>query len=474
MPLSLRFLSLCVASVSLAPVLGAQVTRVPGFFPTIGDAVANVPSGWTILVDRGTYFERDIDFQGKTLVIRALEGPSVTVIDAQSQGRIFALQSNEGPNSRIEGFTLRNGIAQSASGGAIYLYRTSAKIRDCVFEGNLTPSGSGGAIRVEGGNPVIAGCVFTGNIASSGSGGAIKVSGATSNNVSIYSCRFFGNSAPSGSGGAIYVEDGAAVSIRSCVFARNTTPSGSGGALKGYSFFGVRPVLAVESCTFSQNDDTAIYMEGADAVIANCIVWQNPGTAIGTGGFSAGTVTASYCDIEGGYAGTGNLNVDPLFVAPASDDYRLQSSSPLIEAADPLSNVSGTDAYGDPRRVDANQDGVARGDIGADESALVALTASGSPVAGQTLVLQFSSSVPIAAGLLILGVAEAEITVPGLGSLLVDPLAPHVLLDTTVPGQVSIPIPPSTRAGTIVHAQLIGGTTSFALLPSNPLRILSR
>jgi len=39
----------------------------------------------------------------------------------------------------------------------------------------------------------------------------------------------------------------------------------------------------------------------------------------------------TYSDNQGGYAGVGNLNVDPLFVAAASADYHLQSTSPIID-----------------------------------------------------------------------------------------------------------------------------------------------
>ncbi len=41
----------------------------------------------------------------------------------------------------------------------------------------------------------------------------------------------------------------------------------------------------------------------------------------------------TYSDIEGGYAGVGNVDADPLFVDAAGGDYGLTLDSPCIDAA---------------------------------------------------------------------------------------------------------------------------------------------
>ena len=43
----------------------------------------------------------------------------------------------------------------------------------------------------------------------------------------------------------------------------------------------------------------------------------------------------TYTDIQGGWAGVGNIDVDPLFVMPDQNDYRLQWDSPCIDSGDP-------------------------------------------------------------------------------------------------------------------------------------------
>lgn len=58
--------------------------------------------------------------------------------------------------------------------------------------------------------------------------------------------------------------------------------------------------------------------------------------------------------------GTGDLNLDPQFVAPAQNNFHLQASSPLRDAADPTATVA------DDIDDDARRQGGGR-DVGADE-----------------------------------------------------------------------------------------------------------
>jgi len=53
--------------------------------------------------------------------------------------------------------------------------------------------------------------------------------------------------------------------------------------------------------------------------------------------YSGSIVQATYCDIQGGWHGTGNIDADPLFVDPTLGDYHLQWPSPCIDAGDPES-----------------------------------------------------------------------------------------------------------------------------------------
>ena len=70
-------------------------------------------------------------------------------------------------------------------------------------------------------------------------------------------------------------------------------------------------------------------MGGGNAV--NCIFWGNGGEINSDGG----PYPVTYCDIQGGYAGIGNLSSDPLFVNAAGGDFHLQTNSPAVNAGDP-------------------------------------------------------------------------------------------------------------------------------------------
>jgi hypothetical protein len=82
-------------------------------------------------------------------------------------------------------------------------------------------------------------------------------------------------------------------------------------------------------------------------------------------------VTFEYCDIEGGWAGEGNIDADPLFVNAAAGDFRLRMDSPCIDAGtNDAPDLPLADHEGDDRVIDGDLDGLAVVDIGADEEIL--------------------------------------------------------------------------------------------------------
>ena len=131
------------------------------------------------------------------------------------------------------------------------------------------------------------------------------------------------------------------------------------------------PTLA--NCTFSGNSvigyGGGMYNSSSSPKLTNCIIWGNTASSSPQIYRLGGTVTVTCSDIQGGYAGVGNINVDPLFVRNPSpgpdgqwnginDDYgdlRLQPGSPCIDrgnnVATGLAGIT-TDLAGKPRFVD--------------------------------------------------------------------------------------------------------------------------
>jgi len=271
----------CILSLVLgAGVASAQVTLdVPATYPTIADALVVAAPGDTVLVAPGTYFESDLTFGGKDLTLKSAAGPEVTILDAQTNGRLFVFDNFETAAAVLEGFTLQNGRAPVGApgigsgsgadgehGGAILVDTASPQVVDCIFRWNVagaggagakgqdgedgkfsqadawdgepgTPGGNGGlggAIYAFAGSPHIDGCVFLSN--SAGRGGAGGPGGAGGEGYEIWpSSGDGGDGGPGGlgrmggDGGAIATDDCAAW-IRSCLFLDNHAgQSGAGG-----------------------------------------------------------------------------------------------------------------------------------------------------------------------------------------------------------------------------------------------------
>ena len=146
--------------------------------------------------------------------------------------------------------------------------------------------------------------------------------------------------------------------IKNCLFVGNV------GDHSGYGLeFGEGSNPTIRNCVFSGNSGGEVGggILGGDSgmSIANSIFWGNTPTQI-----SESLAVVLYCDVEGGYAGDGNIDVDPLFASPghAEDgifvmgDYHLKSqggrwddgleswvvddvTSPCIDAGDMMASI---------------------------------------------------------------------------------------------------------------------------------------
>ncbi len=87
-------------------------------------------------------------------------------------------------------------------------------------------------------------------------------------------------------------------------------------------------------------------------ILSNCVVWNNSPDQIFDDMDSEATV--GFSDVQGGWPGTGNVDADPLFVDPDSDDLRLSPDSPCIDAGQnaAVPGSATTDLDGNPRFVD--------------------------------------------------------------------------------------------------------------------------
>ena len=147
-------------------------------------------------------------------------------------------------------------------------------------------------------------------------------------------------------GGGAYVYNGSALYIYNSLFARNDAVGGVGDAIRlnaSATLWGAGNTLAYNDAGGAATGN-AVALATSSLAFHCGIIWGHTTSIDPTG------ETVTYSDVQGGYAGTGNLDTDPLFVAPGSSDYHLQDTSSLIDRCPTFSGLD-TDFDNEARPV---------------------------------------------------------------------------------------------------------------------------
>jgi hypothetical protein len=234
---------------------------------------------------------------------------NLTILDGDlgASGKVYHVLVNwfsvPGASTVLDGLTIANGNADStgwhACGGGMISVgdNVNPSVRNCTFRDNGAASYGGAFFADAGADATFENCVFRNNV---------------SGNL----------------GGAITLFANCAAVVNGCLFHDNTAAYGGAILLDGAS-----PTLAVANCTFADNVSTdmgggGIAILGPSTTIVNSIFWGNSPDGV----YDRDTTTAvTYSDVQGGFAGTGNLSADPQFADAVSGDYRLQLASSCID-----------------------------------------------------------------------------------------------------------------------------------------------
>jgi len=145
--------------------------EVPKDYSKIQDAINASASGDTVLVSPGRYIE-NIDFKGKAITIKSLDGPHTTIIDGKDPmnpdfGSVVTFQNGETLDSILDGFTITNGTGSKignniVGGGVICINSSSPSILNNIITNNSSDS-AGGGIFIEGGAPIVANSIISNN-----------------------------------------------------------------------------------------------------------------------------------------------------------------------------------------------------------------------------------------------------------------------------------------------------------------------
>lgn len=323
--------------------VSATTIRVPQDQPTIQAGIDAASNGDTVLVANGIYTgtgNRDLDFNGKTIVVKSVNGADYTTIDCELSGRGFYFHNGEGASSVVDGFTITKG--NGFNGGAIYCDNSSPTIINNIITENSTQN-HGGAIYCENySSPNILNNIINNNSAPY-QGGAICC--FSNSGPFILNNTILGNSAKFY--GGIKCGTGTITNITGNIIVHNTALYTCGAIACCDS-----TIIINNTITDNSGGYGGIYCWDSSTTIINTIIWNNNPQEIY---LSGGPITMTYSDVRGGWAGDGNIDSNPLFVNPANDDFHLCQGSPCIDAGDPdpiYNDVDGTrndmGCYGGP------------------------------------------------------------------------------------------------------------------------------
>ena len=350
-------------------------TSWPTAATNIQDAIDAAVAGDLVLVTNGVYATggRTVGASPLTnrvavttpLTLQSVNGPDATIIEgyqmpvtANGNAAVRCVYLASGAS--LNGFTLTNGATRTSSdihGGGVYCQSVSATVSNSVVIGNSAYFFGGGVYQgtltgcslrtniayVGGGayQSVLTDCSVIGNEARNGTAGS-SASGGGAYKGLLRNCQIIGNVAPYGGG---CVGDYSVEGIINCVIARNRANHGGGG-------YGGR----FSNCTIVDNIATISgggVDSGGSAVINNSIAYFNSAPA----GSNLFGVKMNYsCTTPPDFGAGSSVTNSPEFVDLAGGDYRLQSSSPCINAGLNQFAYRLTDSDGNPRIVGGTVD----------------------------------------------------------------------------------------------------------------------
>ena len=358
-----------IFTVLLFPLASLSATvHVPGDQPTIQAGIDAAAEGDTVLVAAGTYTgagNHDIDFAGVEITLLSASGPAATILDVQGSDlenrRGLYFHTGEGPQARVEGFTIQNGVTPRFGdmewGAGILVELCAPTIVDCIFQDNR--AWLGGGIHLESADPTIRGCTFRDNQAAYG--GGVDMGGSA---PLIEDCDFISNDATA-TGGALACRVGDDAIVRNCRFVGNSSPHGAAlvtwasrpqfemclftGSTGGSGVIKARQASALvfRSCTFAGNDTgQGVFVPRFETGFAPTIRLEHTIIAFNASGPAVdllndgADVTLECSDIFGNPGGDwsgliapqagvdGNFSADPLFCDPDNGNLTLRSDSP--------------------------------------------------------------------------------------------------------------------------------------------------
>ena len=374
---------------------GNYVFEIAGTLKAIGTPTAPVVftglgSGW-----QGIYFNQSSP--GSVLAYCTISNSvnsGIRIVDSNPSIANCVIANNGGVNGGgiyasltvgdlvLENCTISNNTATSNGGGVRAILGTNNTLRmdGCFLSGNVAnpkrASGNGssyvgGGIYVSG-SSFLENCVvrtntcyaLSGTAAGSGvcfGGGIYSDTGSTD----VRNCVISGNEAQAGVGGGggasvawgggIYISSGLLNMANSIISSNITSASTMGGG--GVYIESAVHNSSILNCTLAYNNTEGLDSRTTNTSVMNSILFFNTG-----GGTQVvGVTNVTYCDVQNGFAGTGNIAVNPIF--QSTSDLIIVPGSLCIDKGS--TNAAYNDVYFPPSLGSSRNDMGAHGGSGA-------------------------------------------------------------------------------------------------------------
>ena len=331
----MRVITVFLFILFFVPQIFSDIIRVPNDYPKIQLAIDASQPGDTIIVSTGRYYE-NINFKGKGITVASnflfswnlndidstiIDGSQPTHPDTASCVLMYKPDQSfsDDSSAALIGFTLTGGKGTVwedehgpgnyyREGGGILIQYWAPRVKFNIIKDNEAydktglASAGGGAIRCGDGNPLIENNILLHNRGRYGGGIVFNYAGGViRNNIIAYN---YGGEDYAGGGIWIY---GNRFDNKIKVIENNTILNNSS-VLPGGGIF---------------------FWAATGNYVRNNILWGNTAPSNSQIRVQGSTVQIIYNDVEDGYSGEGNINLNPELTLPG---YYLSDNSPCIDA----------------------------------------------------------------------------------------------------------------------------------------------